>query len=103
MSGDTVLTNHHVVPEAIGTYTENSKHYYNIFTSIENFSGQSTLLTAVNWYDEDDDVALIQLSESIDADVPTLGTLSSLKLLDELFTIGNPLGMKWTASKNRNK
>ncbi|MCY4512129.1 MAG: serine protease [Bdellovibrionales bacterium] len=98
MSETTVLTNHHVVEEAIASYTSGGKHYYNIFTSVENHSGDDALLTSVKWYDENDDVALIEISPSLDVDVPSFGSLSSLRLLDELFTIGSPIGMKWTAS-----
>ena len=98
MSQTTVLTNHHVVEEAIEPYVEGGKHYYNIFTSVENFSNREALLTAVTWHDENDDVALIEFSPSLSVDVPTFGSFSSLRLLDELFTIGSPIGMKWTAS-----
>ena len=98
MSGTTVLTNHHVVEESIAPYTQNGRHYYNIFTSVENFSKNDAILTAVTWHDESDDVALIEFSPSLSVDVPTFGSLSSLRLLDELFTIGSPIGMKWTAS-----
>ena len=98
MSETTALTNHHVVAEAIESYVQNRKHYYNIFTSVENFSKNDAILTAVTWHDESDDVALIEFSPSLSVDVPTFGSLSSLRLLDELFTIGSPIGMKWTAS-----
>lgn len=98
MSETTVLTNYHVVEEVIEPYTKNRKHYYNIFTSVENYSKEEALLTAVTWHDENDDVALIEISPSLSVDVPDFGSLSSLRLLDELFTIGSPIGMKWTAS-----
>ncbi len=98
-SSSTVLTNHHVVEEAVGPYTENGEYYYHIVTSIESHSGDKALLDSVRWYNVNDDVALVELSMSLSgSDAPSFGSLSSLRLLDELFTIGNPDGVKWTAS-----
>jgi len=98
-SSSTILTNHHVVEEAIGPYTKNGEYYYHIVTSVEAYSEDVTLLRSVRWHDEGDDIALVELNESLSgSDVPSFGSLSSLRLLDELFTIGNPAGVQWTAS-----
>ena len=46
-----------------------------------------------------DDVALVQLSNPISGAISAdLGSKSDLRVLDELFTIGNPSGRKFVAS-----
>ena len=102
---DHILTNHHCIREEIGGYTntDDNKHYYSIAgTIIENSSGQKTSLDNIKWYDTTDDIALVELSDSLSrAVVPDFGSVSNLHLLDELFTIGAPKGIKWTASLGR--
>ena len=94
-----ILTNHHCVKEDIASYTENGKYYYSLGTVVENHSGQRRAIRAVKWYDTASDIALAELDgELSNAQVPDFGRLSSLSLLDELFTIGSPNGIKWTAS-----
>ena len=101
LSSATVLTNHHVVEAAVEPYetTSPANKYYNIATTIENSSGGASLLNGVTWSDAADDIALTEFAPAFsNVDVPTLGRLSSLELLDELFTIGHPLDMRYTAS-----
>ena len=94
-----ILTNHHVIEEAIG-YEREGKHHYNILTSVYNHSGGFTLLSSVEWYDDENDIALGVLVSSLSgADVPSHSSLSAVRLGEELFTIGNPAGVRWTVSK----
>ena len=103
VSKSQILTNHHVVEEAIlGDFLneQDDKFGYAINTFIETHSGDEILVKEVKWYDENDDVALIELVESASGVfIPPHGSLSKLDLLDELFTIGNPSNIKWTVSK----
>ena len=96
-----ILTNHHCIEVEIADYTDptNNKFYYSFGTVVENHSGQRTTLKNIKWYDTTDDIALAELTASLSkAVVPTFGSVSDLSLLDELFTIGNPDSIKWTAS-----
>ncbi len=99
-TSSSVLTNHHVIREVIGAYTVAGKHRYNMLTIAENHSGNREVLSSVAWYDDEDDIALGVLVRALpNTKVPDHGSLDSLKLLDELWTIGSPNGIKWTSSK----
>ena len=100
-SNSKILTNHHCIDADIAGYTDpdDNKYYYSLGTVVENESGQQTSLSEVKWYDTKADIALVELDESLsNAEIPTFGSVSDLSLLDELFTIGAPDGLEWTAS-----
>ena len=100
LSDSQILTNHHVIKIIMRGYPENSKYYFNISTAVENHSKQRTFVRSVRWYDTTDDIALVQLNSPLsNAFAPEHGSLNDLKLLDTLFTIGNPAGVTFTASQ----
>lgn len=101
-ANDHILTNHHCIDTEISGYTENNKYYYNIAGTVVESRTQKTTLKTIKWYDAVDDIALVELNKSLSsAEIPNHGSLSDLHLLDELFTIGAPNSIKWTASLGR--
>ncbi len=100
-----VLTNHHVVEVVLATEAISSggKHIYSIGdTAVTARSGsdKEALLDSVIWHDATDDIALVELDESLPgAFIPSHGSLSQLQLRDELWTVGNPGGVRWTVSE----
>ena len=82
-SRDSILTNQHVV---------NKDGMFPIYFSVENDqSGNMAITSDIEWANESSDVALLRLPESFSgADVPEFGSLSEIRMLDEVFTIGNP-------------
>lgn len=101
ISNSEVLTNHHIVEEAIeGTWEENGMFWGHLDSYVESYRGTRTLVERVKWYEEDDDVALIELNNPVStAFIPPHGAVGDLEPLTEVFTIGNPGGIKWTASR----
>ena len=103
-SNSEVLTNHHVIEGAIdGTWENDGFFWEHLDSYVESYSSAERLVKEVKWYHEGDDVALIELNNDIStAFIPPYGSLSDLKPLTEVFTIGNPSPFdpfKWTASK----
>ena len=102
-SNTKVLTNHHVVEPAIdGKWKDstNSIYYLHLDSYVESHDGDQSLVKRIEWYDTGSDVALIELNNSISsAFIPPHGSLSDIRPLTEVFTIGNPENFKWTASK----
>ena len=98
---DKILTNHHVI-EDILTYRKTGKTYFAIYALFENYEGTRKSVDSVEWHDAVADVAMVELESDMPGAVPVrLGALSDLSLLSPVFTIGNPLDLRWVAGQGR--
>jgi len=100
ISNSEVLTNHHVMEEALNREWTDRGFWGHLNSYVESYSGTKTLVERVKWYEEDDDVALIELNNPVSTVfIPPHGATGDLEPLTEVFTIGNPTNFKWTISK----
>ena len=98
VANDQVLTNHHVIKSAVSPI-EDRTHFTFFLMEVGNYSGDSSLVKEITWYDTENDIALVELESSLpSARRPAFGSLSQLRLLDKLITIGQPNFLKWTVS-----
>ena len=101
VANDQVLTNHHVIESAVSPIIEDNSHFtFSPLVAVKNYSDENpSLAKRITWYDTENDIALVELASSLpSARRPAFGSLSQLRLLDKLITIGQPNGLRWTVS-----